>query len=240
MPLPFQPSLTVVVPAYNECDNLPHVLADLIAFLRGACREFEVLVVDDGSTDGSAAVVPAEPEVRVVRHPQNRGLTAALRTGFYGANRDFVTWVPADGQIAPVELGKILAAWDGDDLVLSTYRHRPDGAMRAIMSRTLRLMLFAMTGFRDRLEGTYLFRRALVDELELVARTSAGSIGFEIGAKARRLGKRIGSTEIECAPRLSGRSKVANARNVTAYLGELWRIRQSMRGLRRAKTDQKR
>jgi glycosyltransferase involved in cell wall biosynthesis len=229
----FQPSLTIVVPAYNERDNLPQVLAELVAFGRRACREFEVLVVDDGSTDGTSDAIPAEPELRVVAHPENRGLTATLRTGFFGAAKEFVTWVPADGQIPAVELGKILDAWQGEELVLSTYRHRPDGLVRTVMSRSLRLMLWAMTGFRDRLEGTYLFRRALLDELDLVARTSAGSIGFEIGAKTRRLGRRVASTEIECAPRLSGRSKVANARNIAATLGELWRIRRSLRALPR-------
>jgi glycosyltransferase involved in cell wall biosynthesis len=225
----FEPSLTIVVPAYNERDNLPAVLDELLAFGRQRCRAFEVVVVDDGSSDGTAEAVSAAPELRVVKHERNRGLTASLRTGFYGARNEFITWVPADGQIPAVELGRILDAWHGQDLVLSTYRQRPDGLVRIVMSRTLRLLLYLATGFRDRLEGTYLFRRALLDELELVARTSAGSIGFEIGAKARALGKSIGTTEIECAPRRSGRSKVANARNVAATLGELWRIRRSMR-----------
>jgi glycosyltransferase involved in cell wall biosynthesis len=234
---PFAPSLTIVVPAYNERDNLARVLGDALAFGRGACRRFEILVVDDGSSDGSAAVLAAlgatAPELRVIRHERNRGLTAALRTGFFGAAHDFVTWIPADGQIPPVELGKILGAWDDHDLVLSTYRHRPDGLARTVLSRGLRLLLFAATGLRDRLEGVYLFRRAFLDELALVSDRSAGAIGFEIVVKARRLGKRVTSTEIECAPRLSGRSKVANARNIAQSLGELWRIRRSLRRLPR-------
>jgi len=235
--IPFAPSLTIVIPAYNERDNLPRVIGDALAFARSACRAFEVLVIDDGSSDGSAAVLAdlarANPELRVVTHERNRGLTAALRTGFYGAAREFVTWIPADGQIPPAELGKILDAWDGHDLVLSTYRQRPDGVVRLVMSRGLRLMLFAITGLRDRLEGVYLFRRALLDELQLVSDRSAGSIGFEIAVKARRLHKRVGSTEIECAPRLSGRSKVANARNIAQSVGELWRIRRSLHRLKR-------
>jgi dolichol-phosphate mannosyltransferase len=234
---PFAPSLTIVIPAYNEHDNLGRVLADALAFGRATCRRFELLVIDDGSSDGSAQLLATlaagAPELRVVRHERNRGLTAALRTGFFGAAHDFVTWIPADGQIAPRELGKILDAYDGHDLVLSTYRRRPDGLRRAVMSRTLRLMLFAVTGLRDRLEGVYLFRRSLLDELALVSDRSAGSIGFEIAVKARRLGKRLASTEIECAPRLSGHSKVANARNIVQSLGELWRIRRSLQQLPR-------
>lgn len=233
--IPFAPSLTIVIPAYNERDNLPRVVGDALAFGRRACRDFEVLVVDDGSSDGSADVLAslAAPELRVVRHDRNRGLTAALRTGFFGAAREFVTWIPADGQIATSELQKILDAWNGEDLVLSTYRHRGDGFSRAVMSRGLRLLLFVTAGLRDRLEGVYLFRRALLDELSLVSERAAGSIGFEIAVKARRLGKRVGSTEIECAPRLSGRSKVANARNIAQSLGELWRIGRSVRAMPR-------
>jgi dolichol-phosphate mannosyltransferase len=233
--IPFAPSLTVVIPAFDEGDNLPRVLADALAFARTHCPRFEILVVDDGSSDGTpellAAAQATTPELRIITHAHNRGLTAALRSGFYGARHDFITWIPADGQIPLPELGKLLAVWRGEDLVLSTYRQRPDGLARLLMSRGLRLLLFLATGLRDRLEGVYLFRRALLDELELVSDRSAGAIGFELAVKVRRLGKPIASTEIECAPRLSGSSKVANARNIAASLGELWRIRRSLRAL---------
>lgn len=235
--IPFAPSLTIVIPAFNERANLPRVLADALAFARAHCARFELLVVDDGSSDGTrellAATQASAPELRVIAHERNRGLTAALRSGFFGARHDFITWIPADGQIPLPELGKLLAVWRGEDLVLSTYRQRPDGVARLVMSRGLRLLLFVATGLRDRLEGVYLFRRALLDELALVSDHSAGAIGFEIAVKVRRLGKRVTSTEIECAPRLSGSSKVANARNIAASLGELWRIRRSLRALPR-------
>lgn len=231
--LPFRPSLTVMVPAFNERENLPRVVNELHEYLRANAGEFEILIVDDGSSDGTFDVIPRTQGIRVIRHERNQGLTAALRTGLFGAAKQFVTWVPADGQIPASELGKILAAWDGEDLVLSTYRQRADNWRRRVMSRTLRVIIWALLGFSDRLEGVYLVRRALLEELDLVSRTSAGSIGFEIAAKIRARKLRVASTEIECAPRMSGASKVANARNVTAYLGELWRIRQSMKQSRR-------
>jgi glycosyltransferase involved in cell wall biosynthesis len=241
--IPFAPSLTIVIPAYNERDNLSRVVGGALRFARDACRDAEVLVIDDGSSDGSADELlsiarnhDAASRLRVVRHERNRGLTAALRTGFAEARNEFVTWIPADGQIALTELTKILDVWSDHDLVLSTYRRRDDGLSRAILSRGLRVLLWATTGLRDRLEGVYLFRRSLLDTLALVSDRSAGSVGFEIAVKMRRLDKRVTSTEIECAPRLSGRSKVANARNVLQSLGELWRIRRSLRDLRHPPT----
>ncbi len=231
----FEPSITVVVPAYNEAENLPSLLPEAIEFVTTQCKNGQLLIVDDGSTDDTARVLEAltkkssaNDRVRVIRHERNQGLTAALRTGFFAAGSEYVTWIPADGQISLIELGKILLACSGEDLVLSTYRRRPDGVVRAVMSKTLRLMMQAATGLVDRIEGPYLFRRSLLDELNLVSRTSAGSIGLEIAVKARAAGKRIASTEIECAPRRAGRSKVANLRNILAYLGEVWRIRRSL------------
>ena len=85
VPPDFLPSLTVVVPAYNERDNLERVLAELCAACRPVCAHFEVLVVDDGSKDGSAdwlAKAPAsEPALRIVSHPTNLGLTARCAPG---------------------------------------------------------------------------------------------------------------------------------------------------------------
>lgn len=234
-PIRFVPSLTLVIPAYNEAENLPRVVSEAVRFCQASCHDAVVLVINDGSTDATKEVLDdlerslgAGAALRVISHPQNRGLTQALRTGFFAAHSECVTWIPADGQIPLSELAKILAAYNGEDLLLSTYRHRPDGLVRAVMSRTVRLLVRLATGFADRLEGPYLFRRDLLPELQLVARTSAGSIGLEMAAKALKLKKRLGSTEIECAPRLSGHSKVANLSNIASYLGEIWRIRQSL------------
>lgn len=232
----FEPSLTLVIPAFNEAENLKVVLPEALRYIAERCVNCQILLVDDGSSDDTAKVAAEfaaeQPErLRIITHPHNQGLTAALRSGFFGAHSELVTWIPADGQIALTELDKMLRAYRGEDLLLTTYRHRPDGLWRATMSKTVRLLVRAATGFADRLEGPYLFRRALIDELNLVCHRSAGSIGLEIAAKSRSLGKRIGTTEIECLPRLSGRSKVADLRNIVTYVGEIWRISVSQKEL---------
>ncbi|HJZ88002.1 MAG TPA: glycosyltransferase family 2 protein [Polyangia bacterium] len=230
------PTLSVVMPAYNEAANLPAVAPRVLEAGRRACPQpdgFELVLVDDGSTDATAAALAAlasaHPDVRVLTHERNRGLTAALRTGYYAARKEFVLFIPADGQIPPESIAAFLAAAPGHDVVLSNYRHRPDGLSRAVLSRGLRLLLRVALGFGDRADGPYLFRRALIDQIPLVAERSAGSIGFEIAAKARAAGRPMTTIEIDCLPRLSGSSKVANARNILQYLVEIARIRRSMR-----------
>jgi glycosyltransferase involved in cell wall biosynthesis len=227
------PRLSIVMPAFNEGENLPEVIPQVSAACRAVCgNAFELLVVDDGSTDGTARVLSnlgeTIPQLRSVVHPLNRGLTAALRTGFSAAQGELVLFVPADGQLPPSEIARFFEVAEPHDLILSTYRHREAGAFRHIQSRVLRLLLRLTLGLRDRLEGPYLFRRSLLDEMTLVATRSAGSIGFEIAAKARAAGHRIHSIEIDYAPRLRGSSKVGGLRDVLDYLEEMKRIRRSM------------
>jgi glycosyltransferase involved in cell wall biosynthesis len=225
-------SLSVIVPVYNERQNVPTVIGGLLDWcareLLARAIDFEIIVVDDGSSDGSVDVIPIDPRVRLVRHPNNRGLTAALRTGFSTATRDLVTWCPGDGQIPPESIGQLLDAWHGEAMVISTYHHRPDGIVRLLMSRGARLLLRALIGFGDRLEGIYLFRRTLLDEIRLVSTRSAGIVAFELAAKVRRRGLPIATTQIACLPRRSGRSKVADARNIAAFVAEIWAIRRSL------------
>jgi hypothetical protein len=122
--------------------------------------------------------------------------------------------------------------WGGaapHDLVLSVYRRREAGAFRHFQSRVLRLLLRLALGFHDRLEGPYLIRRALLERMTLVATRSAGSIGFEIAAKARAAGRPIHSIVVDYAPRLRGTSKVGGLRVIAEYFTEMLRIRRSMR-----------
>jgi glycosyltransferase involved in cell wall biosynthesis len=227
-------TLSIVMPAFNEAANLPVVAPQVLEVGRRACPAgCELVVVDDGSKDETPRVAGSlatqDPAVRVVTHERNKGLTAALRTGFYAAQNELVIFIPADGQAPAFEIPRFVEAAQGHDLVLSRYHHRPDGLSRAVLSGGLRVLLRLAIGFGDRLEGPYLFRRDLLSSMTIVAERSAGSIGFEIAAKARAAGRRITTIEVACAERLSGQSKVANAKSVLEYLGEIWRIRQSMR-----------
>jgi glycosyltransferase involved in cell wall biosynthesis len=228
------PTVSIVVPVYNERDNAPAVVRELLAWARAQSKlgAFEIVLVDDGSKDGSVEAITEAlgnaPEVRIVRHARNQGLTAALRTGFSAAALELVTWVPSDGQIPPEAVGDLLAAWHGEAMVISTYHHRPDGLARMILSRGARLFLRVAIGFGDRFEGIYLFRRSLLEEIKLVSTRSAGIVAFELAAKVRRRGLPMATTVITCLPRRSGRSKVADARNIADFLLECVRIRKSL------------
>ena len=113
----FEPSLTLVIPAFNEAENLKVVLPEALRYIAERCVNCQILLVDDGSSDDTAKVAAEfaaeQPErLRIITHPHNQGLTAALRSGFFGAHSELVTWIPADGQIALTELDKKMCIRD--------------------------------------------------------------------------------------------------------------------------------
>lgn len=115
------PAVAIVIPAYNEAEGLPGVLAALVPWLdRGA----EIIVVDDGSTDDTARVA-AQGGARVIRHRNNKGYGAALKAGIRAAEHEIVVLFDADGQFDTADIPKIVDALNETDMVVGV---RPQGA----------------------------------------------------------------------------------------------------------------
>jgi len=102
-------SFSVIIPAYNESAAIGGVLRTLTDFLRGRYPEAEVIVVNDGSKDDTAAVVAAVPGVRLLTHPHNMGYGASLKTGMKAAKNDWCITYDADGQHTPDLIPLLLA-----------------------------------------------------------------------------------------------------------------------------------
>jgi dolichol-phosphate mannosyltransferase len=144
------PDLSVVVPAYNEAENLAPLAEALRASLEAHGRAYEVLVVDDGSTDGSPAVLESlratHPCLRVLRFARNAGQSAAFLAGFDAARGEVVVTLDADLQNDPADIPRLLAALPGHDAVLGVRTRRHDPALRRISSRVANAVRRAATG----------------------------------------------------------------------------------------------
>ena len=222
------PELAIIVFAYNEAENLAPVLEELLDWLDRHEPRFELVFVDDGSHDGTAEVARAllaGRPAQVVRHPENRGIGAALKSGVAHCSAPWVTFLPADGQIEPAAIGTLrAAAGDGAvDAVLSIYADRRDGLQRTLLSWGVRALIQLLLGVRLESDGPYLFRRSLFDASLLKPDTFFLNFEFPIRLGRERIPQR--TVTIHCRPRFSGRSK-------SAKLSQVARVTRDLIGLR--------
>ena len=185
-----EPVLTVVIPAFNEAENIPVVVQETVAILEGptGVGAYEIVLVDDGSSDGSGAVMDglASPTVRVLHHPVNRGFGAALRTGYDASRGQFVTLITGDGEIGVDQPLALLAAMGENDLMISR-RVRPADASRTLFSTLFGWLTRLLTGFdAAEMSGVYVIRREVLHAMPL--RSETGVVNFEIVIRAARLG----------------------------------------------------
>ncbi len=133
------PELSVVIPIYNEADNIAPLLTELRGALAGVGRSYEIVLVDDGSSDGSAERLLHEaandPSLTVLRFEKNAGQSAALAAGLLHARGDVIVTLDADLQNDPADLGRVLAALADADVVSGIRADRQDDRVRLISSR---------------------------------------------------------------------------------------------------------
>ena len=145
--------LSIVVPVRNEADNILPLIAEIHAALNGR-GEFEVLYVDDGSTDGTRATLEAAlaqyPSLRVLAHAASCGQSAALMTGVRAARAGWIATLDGDGQNDPADIPKLLAARDGAGrgvVLVSGYRKkRQDSWLKRLSSRIANRVRSALLG----------------------------------------------------------------------------------------------
>lgn len=211
-PHPTPPRLTVVVPCFNEEATLEATLDDVVRVLDEASFTWELVVVDDGSKDGSAAITDAyharDPRVRLVKHRHNQGSGQAIWTGVQHASGEYVIYVPADGQFDHGEIPMYVAAADeGADIVIGHRLSRDDyTAYRRASSwvfLTLCNTLFDHQ-FQD-VNWVHLWRRSIFDDLE--PRSRGVFLLEEILVLSRDLGKRVVEVPSVYHPRQGGQAK---------------------------------
>jgi hypothetical protein len=225
---PYPATLSLCLPAYNEQDNIEDTLDAACAILPEFVQNFEVMVVDDGSTDGTGELIAAyagrEPRVHLIRHEQNRGYGAAVTSALRAAQGDLVTFTDSDGQFCLLELAQLLTLLDGCDVVIG-YRHqRADSWTRELNAWAWNRLIRFLLGVRVRdLDCAFkLFRREVIDRLHL---TSAGAaISAEILMRCVGMGLQIRETPVSHYPRCHGAPSGARLQVILRAFQELPRL----------------
>ena len=164
--IPINQAVTIIVPAYNEAEGIGVVLDTIINCMHNAGVEYELMVVDDGSTDGTEAIVEAKG-VRVIRHKFNRGYGASLKTGIRQSRYPIVAIIDADGTYPVDALPKLLACMAEYDMVVGarTGDYVKIQLMRRPAKWFLKKLADYLSGFKipDLNSGLRVFRRELAE-----------------------------------------------------------------------------
>lgn len=230
-----QPSVSIVFPAFNEAENIEASVHGAVRTMEELGRDFEVIVVDDGSSDTTRAKVDAlsvaDARVRCIHHPANRGYGAALRTGLLAARLELVFFTDADLQFDLREISKLLAYADDFDIIAGYRSPRSDPFPRLVNAWAwgkLVDLLFDLQ-VRDVDCAFKIFNRRV---LEAIPIQSVGAfINSEILVRARAEGFRLKQLPVRHYPRKAGTQTGANPKVVAKAFVELSRLYGELRAL---------
>lgn len=226
--------LSVAFPLYNEEENVAPLLDEALEALPSMADSFEIVAVDDGSKDRTAAIVSEyaerHPQIRLVAHPQNLGYGHALRTGLLHAKGDAVALVDGDRQFHIRDLAKLVALIEYNDVAYGFRIKRADPPHRLFIAGVYHQVLKAAfkVPVKDVDCGMKLFRREVVDKVGPELESRSAFISPELVIRANRAGFKIAETGVPHHPRVAGTSKGATPRVVARTIGEIARLRRSI------------
>lgn len=230
-----QRTLSFVLPAFNEATNIGPSVQRCVEVGGALGRDFEVVVVDDGSADHTRAVVDAmaarDPRVRLVCHARNRGYGAALKSGLYAATKELVFFTDADLQFDVAEIERLLAWTDAYEIVAGYRAPRRDGWGRRFNGWAWTQLVDSLfgVGVRDVDCAFKVFDRRIFDRIPVY---SIGAfVSTEILVRARAEGFRIVEVPVSHFPRRAGTATGANPKVVLKAVHELWLLRSELRRL---------
>jgi glycosyltransferase involved in cell wall biosynthesis len=223
----------VFFPCYNEQDNIERVVQRATEVLDGLGRDYEVIIVDDGSGDQTGrtadSLAAANNRVRVVHHPRNSGYGAALQSGFRSATKELVFFTDGDGQFDIGEMPALLPLMEECDIVCGYRLNRNDPVIRKIngwLWTKLVCLLFGMH-IRDIDCAFKLFRREVFDHIKMSS--SGALISAEILARATRRGYRITQAGVHHYPRTAGSQTGAKLKVIIRAFKELFSLYNRIR-----------
>jgi glycosyltransferase involved in cell wall biosynthesis len=217
--------LSIVLPAYNEAANIERAVRSATDVAGRYCADHEVIVVDDGSRDETAAIVSRladdDHRVRLVQHSVNQGYGGALKSGFLAAKLDLVFFTDADNQFDLDELREFFSLIDRVDVVAGYRIKRRDPFFRRINALAWNYLVRALfyVPVRDIDCAFKLFRREVFDGLEL---ESVGAmVNTELMVKLGRSGYRVVEVGVTHYPRTAGSPQGASVKVIFRAFAEL-------------------
>ena len=223
-------SITVFFPCHNEQANVARVAEQAVAALEGLQADYELIIVDDGSTDTTGKIADelaaGNSRIRVIHHPQNQGYGAALQSGFRAATKELVFYTDGDGQFDVGEMPDLLPLLAEYDIVSCYRMNRQDNLVRKLNGWlwTQVICLAFSLRIRDVDCAFKLYRRVIFDRIKM--ESTGALIDTEILARAVRKGYRLTQRGVHHYPRTAGQQTGASLGVILRAFRELWLLRR--------------
>ena len=233
---PRLPGISVFLPSHNEEPNVERVVRGFLAELPRVADDYEVIVVNDGSTDKTGTIADRlaseNSRVRVVHHEKNRGYGGAVISGIRAARQPYVVLADGDGQFDPKEVESLAAYVPEYDVVVGKRIRRADHLMRRINGKAWTMLVRIVLGIEisDIDCGFKLFKREFLDGMEL--RAHGAMISTELMARVTGRGAKIKEVGVHHLPRLAGEQSGANFKVIARAFKELFALYGELRAER--------
>ncbi len=231
-------SLSVFFPAYNEEANIENTVTKALSILPGVAHQWEIIVVDDGSSDRTGPIVEAmaekEERIRLITHERNRGYGGALKSGLYNARYELIAFTDADGQFDLSEIVNFLETKEktGADLVIGYYLKRQVPFYRILGSKLLwEPSVYLLFGLhvRDIDCGFKLIDRKVAEEITDLESERGPFISSEFLIKAKKAGFKIVEIGVHHYPREGGKATGASLKVIVSGFKDLFGLWRKLR-----------
>lgn len=202
--------ISVILPAYNEQENIKDAVTSINKYLQKKFRSFEIVVVNDGSTDKTPAIVKKmakrNKNLRMVTHPKNRGYGATLRTGFANSQGKLVFYTDSDNQYKIKDLDLFLPLIKKFDIVAGFRTKHEDPLMRIFISDVYNLIIRLLLNLQVKdVDCSFkLIKKEVFKKIKLKSKT--GLLEAELFAKAKKAGFSITQVAVNHYPRTKGKT----------------------------------
>jgi glycosyltransferase involved in cell wall biosynthesis len=226
-------SISVFFPCYNEEKNVEKLVRDAQLFLPSIAADYEILVIDDGSTDRTAAIAKEhsgeDPHVRLIRHESNKGYGAALRTGFENSLEDYIFFMDGDNQFDIKELQNLLPYINNFDIVVGYRIKRQDNFIRLVNAWSFKTFVEILFGLKikDLNCAFKIFKREVIENVKM--ESNGAFINAELLIGAMQKGYKMKEVGVSHYPRQWGSQTGANPRVIMKAFFELFKLRKRLR-----------
>ncbi len=228
-------SLTIALPAFNEAENIPAMIEEVVEVIQNITSDFEIIVVDDGSQDDTGKVVQRLskriPQLRLVQHEENQGYGTAVWHGLTSAAKELIFFTDADRQFDMREISKLLAKIEQADLVVGYRQPRRDPFMRRLNGKGWSALVSVLFGYtaRDIDCAFKLMRRDVIEQLRQEVQSGGATFSAEFLVRAKRAGFRLVEVPLSGhRPRVAGSPTGAKPSVIVRAFKELVQLRRQL------------